>query len=64
MMCGLSEIECKECEQNPSCQIYSERYVLTKQAKKLLKVLRETETIAKAIVKKNGGSIPTYEMVS
>jgi len=52
MKCALSEVECQECEENPSCQIYSERYVLKDQLKKLRKTLGDSLTIIDSILKK------------
>lgn len=52
MKCAKSGKKCGECESNPNCEIYSERYVLMKQLKKLSKVQDETNTILDAILNK------------
>ena len=54
LKCAKSAKPCKECEDNPDCQVYSERYVLTKQLEKLRKVLEETQAILKAVLERNG----------
>jgi len=52
LKCAKSAKPCKECEDNPDCQVYSERYVLTKQLEKLRKVLEETQIILKAVLER------------
>ena len=50
LRCAKSEKSCEECEQNPECKVYSERYVLREQLRKLKKLLEDTLTIVKAIL--------------
>jgi len=52
LKCGFSDKPCSRCERNPSCPIYSERYVLFKQLKRLNVVLDDSLTITKAILNK------------
>jgi len=51
LKCGYSEVECKVCERNPDCPIYTDWYVLQKQLKKFKKELEDTWTIVKAILR-------------
>ena len=50
--CALSDKRCQECERNPDCLMYTDRYVLVGQLKKLQKNLEDTEVIVKAILKR------------
>jgi hypothetical protein len=50
--CKKSDKPCERCEDNPDCPIYSERYVLVKQLRKLRSNLEETQTILKAVLEK------------
>ena len=58
LKCAYSEVKCKLCEKNPDCRIYSERYVLIKQLKKLRKLLEETQIILKAVLEEGDQQKP------
>jgi len=50
LKCALSEKPCHECELNPDCVMYGERYVLQEQLKRLSKSIGDTSTMIRAIL--------------
>jgi hypothetical protein len=52
LRCALSQIGCRECERNPDCAMYSERYVLVRGLRRLDDNLSDTRTIIKAILER------------
>ena len=52
MNCLKSEKPCRECELNTECRIYNDRYVLTRELKKLRKSLEDALVVVKAIIGK------------
>jgi hypothetical protein len=62
--CAKSDEPCQKCEQNPTCPIYGERIVLTKQLKSLLKKLDEIAIIIRRILELRGEDESVCENVS
>jgi hypothetical protein len=52
LKCARSQVACRECEWNPYCFMYSERYVLAKELKRLSNVLDDARIIIKTIMEK------------
>lgn len=52
LKCGYSDVQCTRCIKNPMCPIYSERYVLTDQLRKLNKSLEDALTLTKAVLRR------------